>query len=214
MTNNSLQHYGILGMKWGVRRTPEQLGHKPTKEERKETKTLKRQTAAAIKNMKEHGEIVKEYGSAVSKAEQAYEKANKKMYLFKKNRYKAIEAASENLSNTLKLAEKPQADFERSIDLYEKTAKKLLDNNKKMIEKYGKDTIKELQTKNIQYGITDEQTGLFTRSYTAYVGNVLKTGPTVVSIPWYGQRYTGKFAAKADLDARNENFKKATEKRY
>lgn len=33
MYDNYLKHYGVLGMKWGVRRTPTQLGHK-TKEQK------------------------------------------------------------------------------------------------------------------------------------------------------------------------------------
>lgn len=30
-----LEHYGIKGMKWGIRRTPEQLGHKTEKLKKK-----------------------------------------------------------------------------------------------------------------------------------------------------------------------------------
>lgn len=32
---NALEHYGILGMKWGIRRTPEQLGHRVKKKDRR-----------------------------------------------------------------------------------------------------------------------------------------------------------------------------------
>lgn len=33
-----LEHYGVLGMKWGVRRTPKQLGHSPSSGKKKNKK--------------------------------------------------------------------------------------------------------------------------------------------------------------------------------
>lgn len=37
-TDEFLEHHGIKGQRWGIRRTPEQLGHKVRKLRRKNTR--------------------------------------------------------------------------------------------------------------------------------------------------------------------------------
>lgn len=54
-----LEHYGILGMKWGVRRTPEQLGRKTAKLRNKNTKLEKKAVKYDTKAAKTSMKVVK-----------------------------------------------------------------------------------------------------------------------------------------------------------
>ena len=62
MNNNELYHYGIKGMKWGIRRTPAQLGHKPAKSTTSQRKSeMKKMSDAELRSRINRIQMEKQY---------------------------------------------------------------------------------------------------------------------------------------------------------
>jgi len=60
MTNNSLQHHGVLGMRWGFRKCRRTGKHRPTREVKAEAKARKREnrTRAETERVRRDGGIL------------------------------------------------------------------------------------------------------------------------------------------------------------
>lgn len=86
---NELKHYGVLGMKWGIRRTPAQLGHKPkTAVKNFAGKVIKFEAGSAIK--KKAGAAVDKVKSAGKKDEPEKTTEERKQEILKSRSAKAI----------------------------------------------------------------------------------------------------------------------------
>lgn len=150
MDNNTLSHHGVKGMRWGVRRTPAQLGHKPSAKRKKvnvadrvkkalakhkqsvETKKAKQKAEEEAKEQKSKEEILKR-GSAAevmslkgkisnSELQSAVNRLNLERQLSDLSS-KDSNAGKDKLSETMDKIDKLNQNTKKGIDAYNTVAK-------------------------------------------------------------------------------------------
>lgn len=132
MSNDELMHYGVLGMKWGVHRTPEQLGSQVSKLDAK-NKQLERRAAGAEAK-------AATYKVMSRKQELKSERLSRGIHLLGKARAQSHAIKATKLSIR-------SAEFERSAA----RARNTIQHNKHLQEKLnGK--ISELSNETVQLG--------------------------------------------------------------
>lgn len=207
---SELYHWGIKGMKWGVRRFQNPDGtltaqgkqrYKDYKSDQSTRRSLTRHVAADKKNLKARGEAMNEVTKNYNDAQEQMRKASSKVFISKKKRQELVDEANANLTKAGEELEKRRADLNRAERIYNKDAEALFKHVDDMTKKYGSENVKSLDTKKVKLG-------------EYYSIDAIKTGVTVADMPLVGRWYSGNYTSKQEYQDRLDTIKRRANDRY
>ena len=177
--DSELYHYGVLGMKWGVRRSEEELARaRQYRKDNKTRRTLTRHVSADVQDLKRKARLADEKQKDYDEAAEAYRKANAKIFIRRKNKDALVREAGRALTEAGDALEYDRSNLQRMNRVYADDAKK-----------YGTDSVRSLKTKQINLG-------------DRFTKEVIATGVTVANFPLVGRWYTGNYTSKRDTEER------------
>ena len=194
---DSIEHYGVLGMKWGVIRSLDRSGRKYYYKDAKEKRVQLRKTAASEKYLKRAYENDSNAAGQVKAAAKARGKAETKIF----GRNEAIQSTQKDLDQAIKNRESSREAYLRAERIYKNNESKFNSMTETMKLKYGNDSVKNYNTKTIAQG-------------EEWTNNVIKFGLNVTDLPLIGNKYNGKYITNEVVNDRLNNLDKSASKRY
>lgn len=212
--SNELYHHGIKGQKWGRRRFQNSDGtltkegkarYKAYNKDYKEYKTLNRHVSASQRHLKEEGVMLDRVRDRYQTASRAYAKEmSKSSGLFGLKAAKKATRVAKAQSDMDKIG----GDYETAATAYgyanrlaKKDRKALTDHVDKMLTKYGKGSVKEIEYETVKIGQNKVQKILQGAPVSSLFGReretdtFVKTGKTVADMPIIGNWYTANYTS-------------------
>lgn len=193
-----IEHYGVLGMKWGVHRTSK---------ERRDYRQLNRRVSAAEDNLRNRARLEVKARKDIRKEKKRYKRSMQRPYLSRKKKLARIDEATRAVSQAMKEYEFSKAELDRAERIYESQAKKLNQHVDDMVKKYGQETVVKTRTKNLKA----KSNILFGEKYCK---SVINTGITFTNFPLFGKVWAGSYISGQDNQDRTELLEEAAKKRY
>lgn len=151
---NELYHHGIKGQRWGIRRTPEQLGHMSEKKRaRYQVRMIDKAGKITARRAKEEAKLKEKISKAESKAQERINRAYSKRDLKKKEKFmnKASKDAIKNLTDDeLEAKIKRLTNEKRYQELIAPPAKR-----EKFIKKFSKNVVEPSLIDSSRYIMTN-----------------------------------------------------------
>lgn len=225
--SNELYHHGIKGQKWGKRRFQNPDGtltkegkarYKAYNKDYKEYKTLNRHVSASQRHLKEEGVMLDRVRDKYQQANKAYAKEmSKSSGLFglrAADKAEKVARAQSNLDNIGKDYDTAATAYGYANRLAKKDRKALTDQVDKMLAKYGKGSVKEIEYETVKIGQNKVQKILQGAPVSSIFGReretdtFIKTGKTVADMPIIGNWYTANYTSDQEWKMKRDDIER------
>lgn len=192
-----IEHYGVLGQKWGVRKSLDKAGHKQYAKDAQAKRIQLRKMSASQKLLKKTMASDKSASDEVKGATYKLGKAETKIF----GRKEAVKSANKQLNDMLNYRQGTREGYLRAERIHKANEAIYRKMTQDMIKKYGKDSVKSITTKEISDG-------------SQWMAKVIKTGLNITDLPILGNKYNGQYITEQVVADRSKNMDAEVKKRW